>query len=461
MSNVLCAGQNSVFCKGLEKWSLSQHELDRKALDQNLPFLEMEFMERNKGKLWLALRYLKGQGRGFIHRSHWLTIAGITLGVTALICVGGVMNGLRADIRNRVTSTLSEIRITARGGEAISGYQSLVDSLDGMGYKTAPVIRSDLVIKKEDQIFSTQCFGIDPKRHIHISAALGPKTLTSYGYNLGILEGDVGNLNFKDGGIALGASLATSMRVKVGDEIQLLSPVFDVPTAFGLLPRVRTMHVAAIFSTGMPDYDYSFSFVSLEEAGFFKDYDGEVDYIEVKTPDATAPEAHTKRIRKHFKDWKVEDWGAYDASLYSAIRFEKYLMFVIMLFMYVIASFNLTGSMLKTIAQKRRELGLLKAFGYRGSDLSGLFLRQALILSSLGIALGLIISTLLLLLQKRFELISMGTGDFGALPLPVVFSWKDYLSVVLASFGITLISVLLPLRRLKRINPIELIRKTT
>ena len=435
--------------------------MGRKALDQNLPFLEMESMDTNRGKLWLALRYLRGQGRGFIHRSHWLTIAGITLGVTALICVGGVMNGLRADIRNRVTSTLSEIRITARGGEAMSGYQSLVDSLDGMGYKTAPVIRNDLVIKKGEQIFSTQCFGIDPQRHARISAALGPKTLTPDGNVLGILNGDVSGPFFNEGGIALGSSLALNMGVKVGDEIQLLSPVFDVPTAFGLLPRVRTMHVAAIFSTAMPDYDYSFSFISLEEASFFKDYNGEIDYIEVKTPDATAPEAHTKRIRNHFKDLKVEDWGAYDASLYSAIRFEKYLMFVIMLFMYVIASFNLTGSMLKTIAQKRRELGLLKAFGYRDADLSGLFLRQALILSSLGIALGLVISTVLLLVQKHFGLLSMGMGDAGPLPLPVVFSWKDYLSVVLASFAITLFSVLLPLRRLHRINPIELIRQTT
>ena len=418
-------------------------------------------MEKNRGKLWLALRYLKGQGRGLIHRSHWLTIAGITLGVTALICVGGVMNGLRADIRSRVTNTLSEIRVTARDGEAVSEYESLVDSLSVLGYKAAPVIRNELVIKKGDQIFSTQCFGIDPERHSQISAALGPRNVTPDGNVLGILSGGIMDPFFEEGGIALGTSLATSMGVKLGDEIQLLSPDFDVPTAYGLLPRVRSMHVAATFSTAMPEYDYSFSFISLETASFFKNYDEQVDYIEVKTPDATAPEPHTKRIKNIFKDWQVDDWGAYDASLYSAIRFEKYLMFVIMLFMYVIASFNLTGSMLKTIAQKRRELGLLKAFGYRDGDLSDLFLQQALILSSLGIILGLVISTILLLIQKHFGLLSMGMGESGPLPLPVVFSWKDYLSVVLASFAITFVSVLLPLRRLHRINPIELIRQTT
>ncbi|MCB5247443.1 MAG: ABC transporter permease, partial [Candidatus Cloacimonetes bacterium] len=84
-------------------------------------------MEKNRSKLWLALKYLRGQGHGFINRSHWLTIAGITLGVTALICVSSVMNGLRADIRDRITGTLSEIKVTAPGGEPIRDFQPLVD----------------------------------------------------------------------------------------------------------------------------------------------------------------------------------------------------------------------------------------------------------------------------------------------------------------------------------------------
>lgn len=418
-------------------------------------------MEKNRSKLWLALKYLRGQSNGFIHRSHWLTIAGITLGVTALICVSSVMNGLRADIRDRITGTLSEIRITSKGGLPISGYESLVDSLRALGYQAAPVIRGDLILKKGDQIFSTLCFGIDPQLHSGISAALKDKLVSTGSDVQGILSGNVLGPEFSEGGIALGYTLAASTGVRLGDELQLLSPVFDVPTAFGLLPKVRTVRVAAIFNAGMPEYDATFSFIPLETASFFQGYSSEVDYVEVKTPDATSPGKHTRKIRNLFKAYQVEDWSAYDSSLYSAIRFEKYLMFVIMLFMYVIASFNLTGSMLKTITQKKRELGLLKAFGYRDSDLRDLFLQQSLILSTVGIALGLLISTALLLVQKRFGLLSMGMGESGLLPLPVTFAWTDYLTVVLASYGITLVSVVLPLLRLKTINPIELIRQTT
>ncbi|HNU54745.1 MAG TPA: ABC transporter permease [Candidatus Syntrophosphaera sp.] len=418
-------------------------------------------MEKNRSKLWLALKYLRGQGHGFINRSHWLTIAGITLGVTALICVTSVMNGLREDVRQRITGTLSEIKLSAPGGDPVPRPRPLVDSLLALGYQAAPVIRSELILKQDDRIWSTLCFGIDPALHSKISAALHPRPSATGSEVQGILSGGVEGPEFTDNGIALGYGLAAEINARVGDELQLLSPVFDVPTAFGMLPKVRTVRVAAIFNAGMPEYNSTFSFVPLATAAFFRGYADEVDYIEVKSPDASSPQRHTSRIRSLFKGWQVEDWSAYDANLYSALRFEKFLMFVIMLFTYVIASFNLTGSMLKTIAQKKRELGLLKAFGYRETDLRDLFLYQSLILATIGIILGLVISTALLLVQKRFGLLSMGMGDAGPLPLPVIFSFQDYLTVVLVSYFITLVSVILPLQRLKRIKPIELIRQTT
>ncbi len=418
-------------------------------------------MEKNRSKLWLALKYLRGQGHGPINRSHWLTIAGIALGVTALICVSSVMNGLRGDIRDRITGTLSEIKITSEGGGPVAEYGPIVDKLGAQGYQAAPVVRSELVLKKGDKIITTLSFGIDPRRHSQISTALRSQP-TAVGSDVqGILSGSVAGPDFAENGIALGFALAAEMGVRVGDELQLLSPVFDVPTAFGLLPKVRTVRVAAIFNAGMPDYNSTFSFIPLDLARFFRGYASEVDYIEVKTADARSPQRHTRRIRSLLPGFQVEDWSAYDASLYGAIRFEKYLMFVIMLFMYVIASFNLTGSMLKTIAQKKRELGLLKAFGYREGDLRDLFLLQSLILATIGIVLGIVVATALLLVQKHFSPLSMGMGDTGPLPLPVTFAGTDYLTVILASYFITLVSVVLPLLRLKKINPIELIRQTT
>lgn len=418
-------------------------------------------MENNKSKYWLALKYLRGRGSGLIDRSHWLTIAGITLGVTALICVSSVMNGFRADIRDRIVGTLSEIRISNMDGSALSDHTSIITELQNQGFKASPVIRNELVLSQGSAIFPTLSFGIDPVLHSQTSAALQPRRGLGGSDTQGLLTGNIQGPEFSDGGIALGAGLAARLNVVPGDQVQLLSPMFDIPTAFGFLPKVRTLRVAAVFSAGMPEYDETFSYIPLATARFFSGYADEVDYIEVKTPDFTRSASYAKKLSSSLPGHLVEDWSAYDSSLYGAIRFEKYMMFVIMLFMYVIASFNLTGNMLKSIAQKKRELGLLKAIGYRDNDLRDLFLYQSLILSTLGIGLGILLSTALLLIQKSLGVISLDMGDAYPLPLPVNFALVDYLTVILVSYFITLISVIFPLKRLKRINAIELIRQTT
>ncbi|MFO8144677.1 MAG: FtsX-like permease family protein [Candidatus Syntrophosphaera sp.] len=415
---------------------------------------------RNKSKLWLARKYLKGQGTGLIDRSHWLTIAGITLGVTALICVSSVMNGFRDDIMGRITGTLSEIRISKADGSPLAEYSPLLDELHGEGYHAAPVIRNELVLKRGDTILTTLCFGIDPRLHARVSRAIQPPTTNGGADTQGLLAGNLMGPEFAAGGIALGAGLAARLNVFPGQEVQLLSPLFDVPTAFGLLPRVRSLRVAAVFSAGMPEYDESFSYIHLDTARYFSGYTNEADYIEVKTPDFRRSVRYAQALREKLPGFRVEDWSSYDSSLYGAIRFEKYMMFVIMLFMYIIASFNLTGNMLRSISQKKRELGLLKAFGYHENDLRDLFLYQSLILSSIGIILGIATATVLLLIQNAYSVISLDMGAAGFMPLPVRFAALDYLVVILVSYLVTLISVIFPLKRLKRINAVELIRQT-
>ncbi len=413
---------------------------------------------RNASRLWLAQKYLKSKSSGWISRDHYLTLAGILLGVTALICVNSVMNGFRADIRQRIIGSTSEIRISKAGNEPLGDSDALIRQLEAKGFAAAPMLRNELVIRRGSVITPTVCFGIDPALQAKVSDALSPPRAKPGAISQGLLVGNVQGHSFAEGGIALGSTLAMKLDATLGDEVQLMSPLFNVPTAFGLIPRVRTARVAAIFYAGMPQYDETFSYVPLDLAGFFG---GEGSgYLQVKTPDFDRAELYARQLRAELPGYQVEDWSSFDSSLYGAIRFEKYMMFVIMLFMYVIASFNLTGNLLKAIVQKKRELGLLKALGYTERDLRRLFLYQSLILSALGIIAGILLASLLIWLQQRFGLITLDMGESGRLPLPIRVFWQDYLVVVLASLAITVLSVLLPLNRLKRINPIELIRQT-
>ena len=414
----------------------------------------------NKSVVYLARKYLSGRKTRGISKAHYLCLIGITLGVLALICVTSVMNGFRFDIRNRITGTFAEIRISAKGGETIKDYPAICNQLQDMKFAPSPVIRNELLLKYDSLVLPTLCFGIEPNRHKNVSSLLQKPNSDSNEIIQGLVAGNISPEEFSSAGIALGAGLASQLGVYLGDEIQVLSPMFNVPTAFGMIPRIRFLKVQAIFAAGMPEYDQNFSFIGIDNAAFFASYSAnEADYIEVKPFPKVQKNQPLQTLKKAFPNFQIEDWSSFDPNLYSAIRFEKFLMFVIMLFMFIIASFNLTGNLLKTISQKKRELGLLKALGLTDKDLQGLFLLQALFLCSVGIIVGLSLGSFLLLVQKYTGIIKLGSGSGEAIILPVKFLFTDYALIVVVAYIITILSVLLPLKHLSKINAVELIKR--
>jgi lipoprotein-releasing system permease protein len=410
---------------------------------------------RNASVTFLARKYLGGRSRLGVSRSHILTLCGIALGVMALITVSSVMNGFRADIRERIIGTLSEMRLSAIDGEPIADYAELEERISAAGFNAAGVVRSELLIKHGEFTAPALVFGIDANKQSELSPVL--RHQNERGAVHGIVAGTIDSPEFMEGGVAIGSGLAGELGLYLGDEVQLISPIFNIPSPFGLLPQVQVLEVMAIFAAGMPEYDQSYCYIPLQIAQSFNSYADKVDYIEIRSTDPTRSRAHLKQLQPLFLDYKLEDWSSFDASLYGAIRFEKYLMFIILLFMFIIASFNLTGSLLKTISFKKSELGLLKALGYRDKELKQLFLMQAFMLCTLGIIIGLILSSVLLKIQDQTGLVKLDQ----AIVLPVQIQISDYLLVIAASYLLTWLSILLPLSRLNKINAVELIRRKT
>ena len=413
----------------------------------------------NGATSWLASRYLRGRNTRLVSKNHYLTLAGITLGVLALLCVSSVMNGFKEDIGLRISGTLSQIRMRSVAEHGFSNPDSLISVLKQDGIAASAVVRNELLAKKGSMLLPAFCFGIDVDNHKLVSMALNPLIDDGTGLRQGLIAGVATQQALDADGIILAAGLAGSMGLYLNDELQLISPRFNIPTAFGMIPKVKTFKVKGIFESAMPEYQQSYCYVSLENAMFFS-AKAKVDELDLRVGKFSHSEAMSTALQKRFPHFKVEPWSKFDASLYSAIRFEKMLMFTIMLLMYVIASFNLTGNMLKSIAQKKKELGLLKTIGFRDRDLSSLFLKQSLFLSSFGILLGIFLASLLLWLQHSYGIVKITAGD-GLTVLPVKVLWLDYIIVVMASYLLTLLSILLPLRKLRELDPITLIRQNT
>lgn len=409
--------------------------------------------------MYLAVKYLRGRKARGLSRAHYLSLAGISLGVLALLCVSSVMNGFRADIRNRIVGTFADIRLSKTDGSQLSNYSEICASLQAKGFPASPVIRNELLLKREFTIIPSLSFGVNLNQQRQVSGTLQKPESKDGEVIQGIIAGSADEESFNAGGIVLGSGLASKLGAYLGDDIQVLSPMFNVPTAFGMIPKVRYLKVLAIFSAGMPEYDQSYCYIPFAEATYFASGNDAADYIEIKTPSFAHAQSYLHQLHSEYPDYQFEDWSSFDSSLYTAIRFEKFIMFVIMLFMFIIASFNLTGNLLKAISQKKRELGLLKALGLSDEQLQRMFLLQALILCSLGIVIGLGLGSILMVLQQQFGIITLSMGDTGGITLPVRLLLPDYVLIVIVAYLITVLSVILPLKRIGRINAVELIRR--
>jgi ABC-type lipoprotein release transport system permease subunit len=141
------------------------------------------------------------------------------------------------------------------------------------------------------------------------------------------------------------------------------------------------------------------------------------------------------------------------------MHFEKYIMLTILGLMFILASFNMSSNIYKSIVEKRKSIGILKTIGFSDNDVMRLFYRQGLLIGISGIALGITLSSLLLYLQQRFGIIQLPVGNMPNLVLPVDMRWTDFVAIPLISLVLTVVSVWLPASRATRINPISLIRE--
>ncbi len=421
----------------------------------------------NKSQSWIAHKFVVAQN-GRIQGRHWLTFSGIALGVFALLAVSSVMNGFDKDMRQRIIGTRSELRLSTQNGSPLSRYEELQTRLEKHPSIKAvsPIVRNELMLVKGTAMAATICFGVDLKRQQAVSPVLQPLSpeelnRSSSHWIQGIISSKPTVERFDRDGIILGSELAQSINAMVGDSLRLIAPLGTIPTPMGMLPRMRSVRVDGIFVAGMPEYDRLYSYVPLSVGQYFSAYDNAIDHFDLKSNNPKRLFQTTRLLQKEFPDHKVENWSSFDTGLYGAMRFEKYLMLVVLGLMFILASFNMTGNIFKTIVQKRKAIGILKTIGYRDEEVVGVFLRQGLFIGISGILAGVLFALLILTLQSRFSLIQLPVGNMPNLILPVDMRLADFIIIPLVALVVILFSIYLPARRAGRINPITLIREIT
>jgi lipoprotein-releasing system permease protein len=410
-------------------------------------------------ELEIAWRYLRSRGS-----TRWLSfisviaIGGIVIGVSALILIIGVMNGLQTDLREKILVGSPDLRVLVFGDELkIADWravQAKVRTIPGVVAVAPFVLTQALANAGHDYNEGVSVSGIEP-----LGASKHPVT--------SIREHAImGDFSFvsKDGkrrGAVVGKLLSDRLGAVPGAHLTMYSAAgLKADPVLGIaVPRMAQFEVTGVFETGMYEYDNSYVFVDLQAAQEFAGLDSAVTGIEVSTTDRWVAPAVAERIATALEfPYHTVDWQEQNSSLFRALKLEKMGMGVILLLIIVVAAFNIVSTLTMVVRDKTREIGILKAMGFTEAGIRRVFLIQGMVIGFVGTLLGTVLGGTLGLLINRFRLISLDPTVYFIDHLPVRLEVGDTLLMALLGFAVAALATLYPAWQASRLYPIEAIR---
>jgi lipoprotein-releasing system permease protein len=412
-----------------------------------------------KLELQIAWRYLRSRrGSKLLSLISLIAIGGVLVGVSALIVIIGVMNGLQHDLREKILVGSPDIRVLSYGEDLkITDWNKVLDKVRKQpGVVTAApfVLTEALMTAGHDYAGGVYVVGLLP-------AGRGVSDVTTIRSHA--INGDFrfASTDGQQRGVVLGKLLASRFNKWPGDSINLLSAggAKMNPVTGGLVPRVEKFEVTGIVSTGMYEYDNSYVFVALDKAQNLAGLGDGVTGIEVKTTDRwQATSVAARLVAALGWPYRTVDWEEQNHSLFQALKLEKLGMGVILLLIVLVAAFNIVSTLTMVVADKTKEIGILKAMGMPARSIRRIFFAQGLVIGVVGTVFGLILGFGAALALDKYQFIKLDAQVYFIDHLPVSTQPMDVMWIVLASIAIAAIATVYPSIQASRLFPIEAIR---
>jgi len=403
-------------------------------------------------EFFIAKRYLRSKRSvQFVSIINWISVVGITVGVAALLVVLSVFNGFTGIVESILVSFDPHVRVEKSGmtdDDRSSVEKVLARMPDVAGYSPFVSGKAMLVSKSYGRVVFIK--GIDEKT-IGTTSGLRQKMI-------------LGNLAFHDsagaGSIVIGLTLADRLGAVVGDGIAVVSPYAMNSTLapFGRMLPLR-FAVVGVFESNNKDYDAHYAYVSIASAQRLLNMEGQYSGIEVRLHDIGDAEAVKAELSRRLSgDFRVSTWYDLHKDLYSVMKIERWIAYILLCLIILVASFNMFGSLTMSVLEKRRDIGVLKSMGASARSVTRIFLLEGLVVGVLGTVLGLCLGFGLLEAQMRYQLFPLDPTVYIIPAIPVEIHLMDLLSVSIASVVLSLIASYFPARRASRVIPVEAIR---
>lgn len=412
--------------------------------------------------LSLAFRYLRTKRRsGFVSRVTLIAVGGTFVGVATLIIVLSLMNGFESELRSRIIGFNTHVLVFSRTPASWEGIDTAVvdiEALPGVA-ATAPFVRAEALIYYEmvpgvkAKTKGVIVKGIDLERERGVSTVVDSiaPPIESFA-----TSGFYGNGDLP--GIVLGEDLALELRITLGESLTLVTAPSEMQGG-KIRPRTNDFRVIGFFRTGVYEFDSRFAYIDIRQAEASFDFEAATRGLGIKVNDIYRAAEIDDQIqdRLAFNHYGTNNWVRMNRNLFSYIKVEKILMFLLLTLIILIAAFNLIGMLTMVIMEKRSEIGILRSMGASSGSVMSIFMAQGTLIGTFGTALGVAAGLLVCALLKEIE-IDLPPDVYFINTLPVLVQGVDILVVSGASMLISFIATIYPSWEACKMPPLDAIR---
>ena len=410
---------------------------------------------------FVAMRYLRGKRKTrFISLITFISIAGVSVGVIALIVVMSVMTGFDIALRETIIGNRAHLTVMNSMGKPITDVDKVVEELKTLTPEivgVGPILQVEALLKRGQYTTGAFVLGMDPEREQEVTDIA--RNLTHEDgrmYGEGELPGD------KE--IVLGYRLAYRLGARVGSEIAVIT---DKPTVtpFGVRPGNQVfLTVSGISQARMSDFDNLYAFVDVETAQMLTGREG-VDAVHVKLSDAFRA-ADIAALVEEKLPYRAETWYESQEAFFQALEQEKIAMFIILVFIVLVAAFNITSTLIMIVMEKRRDIGILRTLGSSSWSILAIFIIEGLLIGLTGTIIGVVFGVLLahnmnpvaefVAWMLGVDLFNSTIYYFDGIPVAIVIA--DIVWITISSVILTFVSTLYPAWSASRLNPVDALR---
>jgi lipoprotein-releasing system permease protein len=410
-------------------------------------------------ELAIAWRYLRSRrGSRLLSFITVIAIGGMVVGISALIVIIGVMNGLQSDLREKILVGSPDVRVLNFGNELrIRDWKEVLEKVrkqPGVVAAAPFVLTQGLLQAEANYSEAISVAGIEPAGESGTPVTSIRDKATSGDFRFLSSDG-------RHGGAVLGKLLAERMNALPGTKLRVLSlggAKLSSVTG-GIIPLVHDLEVTGVFETGMYEYDNQYVFVHIDEARSIAGLDTAVTGIEVRTESRNAAPAVALRITDALGfPFHTVDWKEQNSSLFKALTLEKLGMSVILSLIIIVAAFNIVSTLTMVVRDKTREIGILKAMGLPAASVRRIFLVQGGVIGIVGTGLGLVAGVVAGTIIDRYRLIRLDPQIYFIDHLPIRLQSIDVGLIVILGVVIAIVATVYPAVQAARLYPIEAIR---